>query len=108
MKISKEITQKIWDQAITIDKSCMESCFEFQIMTSKFHKDTLILRWIEVDISDVERPIQCYRYRCFNIDGSSQNCSIHYADQAEANAFFKSLRAYPTQEFTYYKNKRYV
>ncbi len=99
MKISKQSIEKLWDQAVIIDKSCKESCFEFQIMTSKFHKDTLILRWIEVDISDVERPIQYYRYRCFNIDGSAQNCSIHYTNTQEANAFFKSLLPHYKQEF---------
>ncbi|GEM_PF-1917988 len=106
--LQKDSIKKIMDQAVLINQGCKESCFDFQIMTSNFHKETLILRWVEVDIRDVERPIQYYRYRCFNVDGSAQNCSIHYADQAEANAFFKSLRAYPTQEFTNYKNKRYV
>jgi len=99
MKLSEKIIQKLMDNAIVINSSCKETCSDFQIMTSKFHKDTLILRWLEIDISDIVSPIQCYRYRCFNLDGSSQDCSIHYNNRAEANAFFKSLIPHYTQEF---------
>ena len=91
MNIPQDSIEKLMDEAVLIQKDCTESCFDFQIMTSRFHKNTLILRWVEVDISDVERPIQCYRYRCFHLDGTSQNCSIHYTNVEQANAFFKSL-----------------
>mgnify|MGYP006981762142 FL=1 len=94
MNIPQDSIEKLMSEATLIQKDYTESCFDFQIMTSRFHKNTLILRWIEVDISDVERPIQCYRYRCFNLDGTSQNCSIHYTNREEANAFFKSLEAH--------------
>ena len=94
MNIPQDSIEKLMDEAVLIQKDCTESCFDFQIMTSRFHKNTLILRWVEVDISDVERPIQCYRYRCFHLDGTSQNCSIHYSNGEQANAFFKSLETH--------------
>lgn len=94
MNIPQDSIEKLKNEAVFIQKDCTESCFDFQIMTSRFHKNTLILRWVEVDISDVERPIQSYRYRCFHLDGSPQNCSIHYNNQEEANAFFKSLETH--------------
>ena len=96
--ISEEIIENIMNEGILIKQKCKEACSDFQILTSKFHKDTLILRWLEIDISDIERPIQCYRYRCFNRDGSPQNCSIHYTNQEEANAFFKSLETHYTRD----------
>ena len=99
MNLSKESIQKLMGYGITIQKNCKESCFEFQIMTSPLFKDTLILRWLEIDISDIERPIQCYRYRCFDLDGTSQNCSIPYTHAQEANAFFKSLEAHYKLDF---------
>ncbi|MFC4633522.1 hypothetical protein ACFO3O_06365 [Dokdonia ponticola] len=99
MNIPQDSIQKIMEGAVLIQKHCKESCFDFQVMTSRFHKDTLILRWVEVDISDVERPIQCYRYRCYHLDGSAQNCSIHYNNVQEANTFFKSLETHFRQDF---------
>ena len=99
MNIPQDSIQKLMEEAVLISGQCKESCSDFQIMTSQFHQDTLILRWLEIDISDIERPIQCYRYRCFDLDGSTQNCSIHYSNQEEANAFFKSLKAHYKQDF---------
>lgn len=97
--IDKAIIHKLMNEAITIDKQCKETCVDFEIMTSKYFKDTLILRWVEIDISDVDRPIQIYRYRCFELDGSPENCSIYYSNIEEANTFFKSLKSYYTQQF---------
>jgi len=102
MKKNKNIPltfYSILDQAVTINEQCAESCFDFTIMTSEYHKDTLILRWLEIDISDIDAPVQQYRYRCFNSDGSPQHCSIHYSNRQEANAFFKSLKTLYIQSF---------
>ena len=98
-KPTKPEFQIILDQAMQINKQCPDSCYDFTIMISEFHKDTLILRWLEIDISAIDAPIQCYRYRCFDPDGSPQHCSIHYSDQQEANTFFKSLKPQYAQAF---------
>lgn len=87
------------DRAIEINKSCKEECRDFVIMTSGMRKDTLILRWTTIDLDDIERPIQCYHYECFSQDGSSQNCSVHYSNQDEANKFFWSLKRLYSQPF---------
>ena len=98
MKITKEVIEVIMDRAVIIDKESKEHCREFRIMVSGTHPNTLILRWTTIDISDVDRPIQCYRYECFEMDGTPQHCSIHYSDQKEANAFFSGLKSLHIQE----------
>lgn len=95
----KQAHLHILDQAKVINAQCSDTCFDFSIMTSELHTDTLILRWLEIDIRDINCPIQQYRYRCFNLDGSPQHCSIHYSNQQEANAFFKGLVVLHTQDY---------
>lgn len=97
-KIAKKIIHTIMDRAIVINKVSEEHCRDFRIMVSERHPETLILRWVAIDISDVDRPVQCYRYECFDVDGSPQHCSIYYADQQEANDFFSGLKTLHTQE----------
>ncbi len=97
--ISKKVIATIMDRAIAIQNDCREHCRDFKIMTSKEHNDTLILRWTTIDISDIDRPVQCYRYECFELNGTPQHCSIHYADQEQANAFFSGLATLYTQQF---------
>ncbi|QKX04174.1 hypothetical protein HN014_04375 [Aquimarina sp. TRL1] len=98
--IKQHIINEIMGRAIMINKQCKEHCRDFRIMVSGTQPDTLILRWIEIDISNVDRPLQCYRYQCFDMDGTPQNCSIHYSDQEEANEFFMSLTTLYKQEFS--------
>ena len=50
-------------------------------------------------LSNEDNPVQCYRYECFKTDGTSQLCSIHYADQEEANAFIWSLEPLYHQQY---------
>lgn len=100
INIKQHIINAIMNRAIEINKECAEHCRDFRIMESPMHKDTRILRWTTIDISNVDRPIQCYRYECFDIDGTRQNCSIHYSDQEEANKFFMSLTTLYKQEFS--------
>ena len=98
--ITLHIINAIMDRAIYINKECAEHCRDFRIMESSMHKDTRILRWTTIDISNVDRPVQCYRYECFDMDGTPLNCSIHYSDQQEANEFFMSLTTLYKQEFS--------
>lgn len=93
------VIQKIMDRAIAINKSSKECCRDFQIMLSSKHKHTLILRWTSIDISNIENPKQCFRYECFEKDGTPQLCSIYYTNQEEANAFFWSLEPLYKQQF---------
>jgi len=88
---SKIVIHKIMDRAIQINNGCTELCRNFKIMESLSHKDIFILRWTTIDITNIERPIQKYRYECFEKDGTAQLCSIYYSDQSEANAFFENL-----------------
>jgi hypothetical protein len=97
--LEKKIVEKIMNRAIEINDSCKEHCREFKIMKSKKHKNTLILRWLTIDVSAIERLFQCYRYECFDADGTPQYCSIHYANQEEANEFFKGLKPLYIQEY---------
>lgn len=98
--IPKEIINKIMNRAIEINKVCKEHCRDFRIMESSMLKKTRILRWTTIDISNVDRPVQCYRYECFDMDGTPQNCSIHYSDRQEANEFFMSLTTLYKQEYS--------
>ena len=87
------------DRAIEINRSCPEECRDFKIMISDMRKETLLLRWTTINIDDIDKPLQCYRYECFNLDGTSQNCSVNYSNQNEANKFFWSLKKLYTQQF---------
>ena len=98
-KVSQTVINNMMDRAIEINKSCPEECRDFTIMSSPMRKRTLLLRWTTINIDNIESPIQCYRYECFNMDGSSQNCSVNYADQQEANAFFQGLKTLYQQQF---------
>ncbi len=98
--LNKDTINKIMNRAIRINKECEAHCRDFTIMESSLHKNTRILRWTSIDISDVDRPVQCYRYECFNMDGTPQNCSIHYSNQEEANNFFMSLKPLYKQQFS--------
>ncbi|WP_281989743.1 hypothetical protein [Aquimarina aggregata] len=97
--LDKKIINRIMNRAIEINDSCKEHCREFRIMKSKKHKNTFILRWLTIDASDVGRLFQCYRYECFDVDGTPQYCSIHYSNQEEANEFFKGLEPLYAQEY---------
>lgn len=98
--ITKDIIYALMDRAIEINKECREHCRDFRIMVSGKRPNTLILRWTAIDIQDEDRPVQCYRYECFDMDGTPQNCSVHYSDQQEANEFFWSLTTLYKQEFS--------
>jgi hypothetical protein len=90
---------RLMDRAIEINGSCPLHCRDFRIMVSPMREDALILRWTTIDLSDVERPLQCFHYECFNVDGTPQNCSVYYENQQEANAFFFSLKTLYRQDF---------
>lgn len=98
-KVPKTVIKTIMDKAIEINARCKEECRDFTIMVSPMRKNTLLLRWTTIDIEDIDRPKQCYRYECFHMDGSPQNCSVNYANQQEANDFFASLKKLHQQEF---------
>lgn len=99
IQLGAGVIQKIMDRAMDINKGCEERCRDFQIMVSTERKDTLILRWTTIDLSNIENPVQCFRYECFEMDGTPQLCSIHYTNQEEANAFFWSLEPLYKQQF---------
>lgn len=98
-RLQKKVIEKIMDRAIEINTDCKEQCRDFKIMTSTQHKRTLILRWLSIDMSNTDALFQCYRYECFDRDGTPQYCSIHYANQEEANEFFKELVPLYAQEY---------
>lgn len=83
-----------------IDSNCPAHCRDFTIMRSSAHPDTLILRWKTIAIDNPDRPVQCYRYECFDLDGTPMGCSIHYSNQEEANVFFEGLTELHTQEYS--------
>ncbi|WP_179022123.1 hypothetical protein [Winogradskyella forsetii] len=97
--LKQSVIYKIMDRAIDINKACTAQCRDFQIMVSTMRKNILILRWTTIDISNIDNPVQCYRYECFKTDGTSQLCSIHYADQEEANDFIWSLEPLYHQQY---------
>ena len=99
-KIDEQIIEKIMDKAIDIDKSSKEKCRDFRIMEADDRKEVLLLRWTTIDISNIDNPIQCYHYQCFELDGTPQNCSVYYNNQEEANAFFFSLKTLYQQLFS--------
>lgn len=79
------------NRAVEIDRDCLEHCRNFQIMESPLWPDALLLRWTTINIDNIDNPVQCYRYECFDQEGNPQHCSVYYADQEEANLFFQSL-----------------
>ena len=89
--IEQQLIVTIMEQARRLIKGCGTNCRDFRIMTSPMRESTLILRWTTINVDDPDRPVQCFRYACFNMDGSPQQCSIHYANQQEANEFFEGL-----------------
>jgi len=97
--MDQKVINRIMDRGITISKECQDTCRDFRIMTSPMRKDTLILRWTTINIDNPDHPIQCYRYECFESDGTPQFCSVNYANQQEANAFFWSLKTHYKQGF---------
>lgn len=97
-RISKKVIASIMNRGMQIDKNCKEHCRDFRIMVSREHPNTLLLRWTTIDIGDVDRPKQCYRYECFDMDGTPRHCSIHYSDQKQANVFFSELETLHLQQ----------
>lgn len=97
--ITKTTIHKIMERAIAIDHSFSTECRDFTLMTSALRPDTLLLRWTCIDITDIDRPRQCYHFECFHMDGSPQLCSVNYSNQQEANEFFASLKAHYSQTF---------
>lgn len=93
------VIHNIMNRAIEINDSCSELCRNFKIMESPQHEGIYILRWTTIDITNIEQPIQKYRYECFEKDGTPQLCSIYYQDQAKANEFFENLIPLYTQQF---------
>ena len=99
-QLKPNIITMIMDKAIQLSNIHKEESRDFRIMVSPMRKNSLILRWTSIDMSDLDRPLQCYHYECFHTDGSSQNCSINYTNQEEANTFFFSLQTLYKQEFS--------
>lgn len=98
-KIEKRVIQRIMDEAIQLQKQSEDQCCEFTILTSHLHPQILILRWLSIDISNIDQPTQHYQYQCFYPDGSKHNCEIHYTNQEDTNAFFSSLQSHYQQPF---------
>ena len=98
-KVDKTVIAKIMNRAVQIHQGCKEECRDFRIMISPKRAGTLILRWTTIDMRNLDNPRQCYHYECFNADGTSQNCSINYSSQTEANEFFFSLTTLYKQKF---------
>ena len=99
-KLKQTVIEKMMDRAIQINGLSQNPCRDFSVMASPVHKDTLILRWTNIDISDLDNPKQCYYYECFYLDGTPHNCSIHYSNQEEANEFFWGLKTLYKQDFS--------
>ena len=91
-KVTVHARTRITARAKAIIQYCGDTCADFQIMESPLHANTLILRWLSIDISDIDRPSQCYQYECFEPDGTPMHCSIFYDTPAEEEAFYLSLQ----------------
>ena len=98
-QLDKAVIARMMDRAIEINRGCKEECRDFQIMVSPMKENTLILRWITIDIEDIDRPVQCYNYECFNLDGTSQHCGVNYDSPEQANDFFWGLESLYRQEY---------
>ena len=108
-QLNKAIIHKIMDRAIEINQLCKDQCRDFRIMESPDRPNVWILRWLTIDIGNIDNPIQCYHYECFEYDGTPQNCSIYYHNQEEANHFFFNLKTVHKQLFSIdHKIKQYV
>ncbi len=99
IKLTKKTLHALMDRAVVIAADCPEACRDFRIMTSGLRKQTLLLRWTTINLDNIDNPVQCYRYECFHLDGTPQHCSVNYADQEAANAFFRSLKTLHRQPF---------
>lgn len=95
----KIVVERIMDRAVEIDRACGEQCRDFRVMVSPMRENTLILRWTNINIDNIDNPVQCYHYECFNVDGTSQHCGVNYSDRQQANEFFWSLETLYRQEF---------
>jgi len=105
-KIENKVIQKMMNRAILINQTCEGECRDFRIMTSPMRENTLLLRWTSIHITNPERPMQCFHYECFYLDGTPQNCSVNYSNPEEANAFFWGLETHYKQTFsTDHKNQ---
>lgn len=98
-KLPLTVINRIMDRAEEISKSTPDECRNFTIMESPEYPDTLILRWTSIDVSDIERPVQCYLYECFNPDGTTTDCRISHKNQEAANQFFWGLKPRFQQTF---------
>ncbi|UII32262.1 hypothetical protein LVD17_00225 [Fulvivirga ulvae] len=98
--INSNIINRIMDHGRKLTKGCGTHCRDFRIMTSPMRKGTLVLRWTTINIDNPDRPVQCFRYACFDRRGKPLQCSVHYADNAEANEFFESLKTHYQQVFS--------
>ena len=98
-QLDKSVIESIMGRAIEINRQCKEACRDFKIMVSPMRENTLILRWTTINIDNIDKPVQCYGYECFHLNGKSQNCSVNYDNQEEANEFFWSLETIYKQQF---------
>jgi hypothetical protein len=99
-KLNEFIVHRMMSRAAEISGSCGDACREFKIMVSEKRPDTLILQWTSINIDNLDAPMQSYHYECFDQAGHSQNCSVNYKDQADANDFFRSLKALHHQTYS--------
>ena len=97
--VPTEILHKIMDRAIEINQSSAETCRDFTVMASPKRKNTLILRWLSIDLSNPRRIKQTFFYECFTPTGDPMYCSVFHWDQDEANGFFVSLKPLYGQKF---------
>ena len=99
LKLNQKVIRSLMQRARVLAQSCPETCRDFRIMRSPLRSKTLILRWTAIDLSDEDKPTQCFRYECFHRDGRPQHCSVHYSDVNEANAFFDTLETLYRQTY---------
>ena len=98
-ELNDTVIEKVMNRAIEISAACGDECRDFRIMVSPEKKDTLILRWIAINLDNVDKPVQCYQYECFNLDGISKNCSVNHSTQEQANKFSRSLKTLYKQTY---------
>lgn len=98
-QLSNETAHRMMDRAMEINRDCTEECRDFRIMISPMRSGTLILRWTTIKLDNIDNPVQCFHYECFNTDGASQHCSVNFQTQQEANEFFFSLETLYKQAF---------
>ena len=88
---NQETLARIKQRAGAISKISPHECRDYSLHRSPLHPGSLILRWLSIDIGDIDHPRQCYEYECFEEDGQPLHCSVFYDSPAEAEAFFQSL-----------------